>query len=284
MSQKIEQKIKHNQKPKITLKERFRFFVAQYFGTIIFILCISIVSYWIYEEASTQYRWQWGRIWRYIGVFTDTGFKSGPILDGLFITILLTLSSLMLALVIGIVLCFARLSLSPVAIKFSVCIVSVIRNTPLLIQLLLFYYIFAPIFSVSSFTLAVLTLALFEGVYLSEIFRGGITSLPKAQWEASFSLGMSTPMTLRLVILPQALRNILPTFSGQLISLIKDTSLVSAIAVADLTQKARALISETFLSFETWILVAIFYFCITAIVNIPAFIYTKFHPKALKYS
>jgi len=272
-------KILYTQRPKTTLIEKFRLFTSQYLGSIIFFLCMAFICYWIYEQASEQYRWQWGRIWRYVGVFTDSGFKAGPILDGLLITLLLTLSSLFLAIIIGLILCFARLSLSPVAVVFSRQVVSLIRNTPLLIQLLLFYYVFAPIFSFSNFTSAVFTLALFEGVYLSEIFRAGITSLPKAQWEAAFSLGMSTPMTLKLIILPQALGNILPTFSGQLISLIKDTSLVSAIAVTDLTQKARALISETFLSFETWILVAIFYFLLTTLVSIPAFIYTKSHSK-----
>lgn len=282
MQDKIKQNSIQIQKPSITFIERLRLFTSQYLSSIIFFLCVALIFYWVYEQASTQYRWQWGRVWRYIGVFTDDGFHAGPILDGLLITLLLIISSLALSVIIGISLCFLRLSLSPVAVLFSKCVVSTIRNTPLLIQLLLFYYVFAPLFSFSNFTSAVLTLALFEGAYLSEIFRGGIISLPKAQWEASFSLGMSTPVSLRYIILPQALRNILPSFSGQLISLIKDTSLVSAIAVADLTQKARALISETFLSFEIWILIAIFYFFITAIVNIPAFIYAKYHSQDLR--
>ena len=273
------QRILLTQRPRSTPTEKLRIFSSQYLGSIIFFLSMAFICYWIYDQASTQYRWQWGRIWRYVGVFTDSGFKAGPILDGLLTTLQLTVSSLFLAVLIGLALCFARLSLSPIAISCSRHIVSIIRNTPLLIQLLLFYYIFAPIFSFSNFTSAVLTLALFEGAYLSEIFRAGITSLPKAQWEASFSLGMNNPKTLRLIILPQALRNILPTFSGQLISLIKDTSLVSAIAVADLTQKARALISETFLSFETWILIAIFYFLLTTLVSIPTFFYAKSHKK-----
>ena len=269
----------YSQKPKKTLAETLRLFWANYLEVFIFFVCMAIISYWIYDQAASQYRWQWGRIWRYVGVFTDAGFKAGPLLEGLFLTLILTLEGLFFAIIIGLALCFARLSLSPVAQAFSRHIVSLIRNTPLLIQLFLFYYILAPIFSFSNFTSAVFTLALFEGAYLSEIFRAGVTSLPKAQWEASFSLGMSTPMTLRLVILPQALRNVLPSFSGQLISLIKDTSLVSAIAVADLTQKARALISETFLSFETWLLVAFFYFLLTGLVSIPAFIYARRQPK-----
>lgn len=264
---------------KATPAEKLRNFLAKYLGSLLFLCCLFCVAYYLYEVASAQYRWQWGRIWRYVGVFTDEGFRKGPLIDGLLITLELIAYSTVLAIICGLTLCFASLSLSPVARAFAGFVISTIRNTPLLIQLFVFYYILAPVFGLSPFHSAMITLAIFEGAYLSEIFRAGIISLPKAQWEASFSLGMSTPMTLRLVILPQALHNVLPTFSGQIISLIKDTSLVSAIAVADLTQKARTLISETFLSFETWILVALFYFALTALVSIPAYLYSKFSHK-----
>lgn len=122
---------------------------------------------------------------------------------------------------------------------------------------------------------AVFCLALFEGVYLAEILRGGILALPHAQWEAAFSLGMSLPKTLRYVILPQVFRNVLPSLAGQLISLIKDTSLVSAIAAADLTLQARNVISETYLSFEIWIIVAVLYFLLTLFVSVPALIFAQ---------
>ncbi len=264
--------------PNITLAEKIRIFFRENLGSIILLLTFIVLAHFIYNEASTQYRWQWNRIWRFVGVFGLDGFKSGPLLEGLYLTLLLIISSLFLAVFIGFTLCFSMLSSSPVAKFVADNIISAIRNTPLLIQLFIFYYVFAPIFNFSNFISAVLTLALFEGAYLAEIFRGGLISIPRSQWESAFSLGMNTSRTLFSVIIPQALRNILPSFSGQLISLIKDTSLVSAIAVADLTQKARALISETFLSFETWILVAIFYFILTALISIPTFIYQKFKP------
>ncbi len=260
---------------KKTKAELVRIFFRENLGSLMLAIFFGLLLYFIYAEASSQYRWQWNRIWRYIGVFSENGFKAGPLLEGLYLTLLLILNSLILAIIFGFILCYAKLSLSPVARLVSSQIISIIRNTPLLIQLFLFYYVFAPIFNLSNFSSAVLTLALFEGSYLAEIFRGGIVSIPKTQWESAFSLGMTTSNTLSIVIIPQALRNILPSFSGQLISLIKDTSLVSAIAVADLTQKARALISETFLSFETWLLVALFYFILTAFVSIPAYIYQR---------
>ncbi len=264
--------------PQLTLTEKFRALLRENFGALLLFFIFACVVYLVYQEASTQYRWQWHRIWRYIGVFGENGFKSGPLLEGVYLTLGLIFSSLFLAVFIGFILCFAMLSLSPVARLVASQVISIIRNTPLLIQLFIFYYVFAPIFNLSNISSAILTLALFEGAYLAEIFRGGLLSIARSQWEGAFSLGMGTNVTLFHIIIPQALRNILPSFSGQLISLIKDTSLVSAIAVADLTQKARALISETFLSFETWILVAFFYFILTLLVSVPTFIYQKFKP------
>ncbi len=267
---------------KRTFAEKARFFFGNNIASIIVLGLLLFLCSLIVDQASEQYRWQWNRIWRYVGVFTENGFKQGTLFEGLKLTAQIIFYSLFLAIGIAIALCYARLCKSPVARSLAISIVSIVRNTPLLIQLFVFYYVFAPIFYFDNFNSAVLTLALFEGAYLSEIFRGGILSVSKTQWEASFSLGMDTEQSLRLVIIPQALRNILPAFSGQLISLIKDTSLVSAIAVADLTQKARALISETFLSFETWLLVAIFYFALTTMVSIPAYFYNKYSSKHLR--
>ena len=105
---------------------------------------------------------------------------------------------------------------------------------------------------------------------MAEIFRAGIISLPRAQWEAAFSLGFGMWPTLHLVILPQALRRVIAPLSGQVISLIKDSSLVSAIAVADLTLRGREAIAESFLSFEIWLLAAGVYLGLTLLAGLPA--------------
>lgn len=232
---------------------------------------MGLCVFFIYTEASQNYYWQWARVWRYIGVFTDEGFKAGVLLDGLWVSLYIIALGLVLSLLIGTFLAFARLSASPVAVFFAKHLISLIRNTPLLIQLFLFYFVVAPVFSWSPFVTAVVCLSLFEGVYFAENFRAGIISLPKAQWEAAFSLGMSMPMTVRLVIFPQIIRIIMPALTGQVISLIKDSALVSVIAVTDLTMRARELISETYLSFEVWIVVASFYFILTIPINVLAF-------------
>lgn len=228
-------------------------------------------SWWVYAQASGSYAWQWPRVWRYIGVWTDGGFKSGVLLQGLGVSVLLAACGMALSVLFAFVLAFMRLSPSPVLRGAGGVVVSAIRNTPLLIQLFLFYFVAADMLHLAPFAAAVFCLALFEGVYLAEILRGGILALPHTQWEAAFSLGMTLPKTLRFVILPQVLRNVMPSLCGQLISLIKDTSLVSAIAVADLTLQARTVISETYLSFEVWIITAFMYFALTLFVSIPGF-------------
>lgn len=124
-----------------------------------------------------------------------------------------------------------------------------------------------PILGIDRFFAAVLALSLFEGAYVSEIIRSGIISIQRGQWEAAFSIGLNRWSTYRLIILPQALRRILPPLTNQAISLIKDSSLVSVIAIYDLTMQAQALISETFFTFELWFVVALMYLVITMILS-----------------
>lgn len=259
-----------NSPTKPTLFRQAGSFFRQAFLPLVLVCCMIFCTFWIYTEASTQYSWQWSRVWRYLGTFSENGFKAGLLLQGLGITLLLALCSLAAAFCFAFGLAFMRLSQSPVLSCAAGFVLSLIRNTPLLIQLFLFYFVIADIFRLTPFVTAVFSLALFEGVYLAEILRGGIISIPATQWEASFSLGMNLPQTLRYVIMPQVFRNILPSVTGQLISLIKDTSLVSAIAVADLTLQARNVIAETYLSFEIWILTAVLYFLLTLLVSIPS--------------
>ena len=260
--------------PKIPLGIQIKNHILDGLAPLFLIFCMAFFAYIIYEQATTNYTWQWARVWRYLGVFTEQGFKAGVLLKGLKLTLLIAFYSLILSFIIGISLAFMQLSCSPVLGLFSRTIIRIIRNTPLLIQLFLCYFVISPVLHLTPFITAILCLALFEGVYVAEIIRSGIITIPHTQWEASFSLGMNTRRTLQYVIMPQVLRNILPSLAGQFISLIKDTSLVSTIAVADLTLEARNVISETYLSFEIWILVAIIYFTLTLFINIPVFFLT----------
>jgi polar amino acid transport system permease protein len=142
------------------------------------------------------------------------------------------------------------------------------RNTPLLIQLFFIYFVAGPVIGLGRFPSAVLALSLFEGAYASEIFRAGIVSINRGQREASYSLGLSGLDTYRYIILPQAIRRILPPLTSQAISLIKDSALVSTIAIYDLTMQAQALIAETFLTFELWFTVGGMYLAVTTALSL----------------
>jgi polar amino acid transport system permease protein len=139
----------------------------------------------------------------------------------------------------------------------------VIRNTPLLVQIYLLYFVIGPILGLGRFASAVLALSLFEGAYMSEIFRAGIVSLHKGQWEAAYSLGLSRFDTYRDIILPQAIRRILPPLTGEVISLIKNTSLVGLVSLSDLALQARVIAADTFLTFEVWFATALIYLAVT---------------------
>ena len=237
---------------------------------LILLVLMVALAWWFIDTASEQYRWQWYRVWRYVGVWEDGSFQPGVLLKALGVTFELTLAGLALSLVWGAALAAMRLSASPAARLLSSLALGLLRNTPLLMQLFMVYFVAAPVLGVGPFTAAVLSLGLFEGAYIAEIFRAGILAVPRGQWEAAMSLGMPAGMAARLVVIPQALRQTLPALAGQLVSLIKDTSLVSAIAVADLTMRTRVVITDTFLSFELWLLAAAVYLVLTSLVSIPA--------------
>jgi polar amino acid transport system permease protein len=218
--------------------------------------------------ARLGYHWQWYRVPQYLFSNEDGKWIAGPLVDGLMVTFEITGAGLVLALSFGLVSALGRLSVSPVARIVSRFYLEVIRNTPLLVQLFFIYFVVAPIFDLSRFVSAVLALSLFEGAYASEIFRAGIVSIHKGQWEAAHSLGLSAFDTYRRIILPQALRRVLPPLASQAISLVKDSALVSTIAVYDLTMRGREIISETFLAFEIWFTIAALYLVVTVSLSI----------------
>ena len=138
-----------------------------------------------------------------------------------------------------------------------------IRNTPLLIQILFIYFGLGMFFNLTPLVASVAALSFFSGAYITEIIRAGIQSIHKGQREAALSLGMTEMQVMVLVVLPQAIRRILPPLAGQFISLIKDSSLVSVIAVTDLTYVAKNIVTTTFRAFEVWLAISAFYFVLS---------------------
>ena len=214
------------------------------------------------------YNWQWYRVPQYLIRVQEGRWVPGPLLEGLNITLQITAISLLLAFALGLVTAVLRMSRSVLGKMLARGYLELIRNTPLLVQIFFIYFVLSPILDIDRFTSAVLALSLFEGAYASEILRAGILSIDRGQWEASFSLGFGTVEAYRYVILPQAIRRMLPPLTSQAISLIKDSALVSTIAIYDLTMQGQAIIAETFLTFEVWFTVAAIYLAVTLSISI----------------
>ena len=221
------------------------------------------------------YYWQWFRIPKYLYEFDDGRFIAGPILKGLKITLNLTWISLILTYIIGLVTALMRLSNSLLARGIARVYLEITRNTPLLVQIFFMYFVVAPILDIDRFVAGVLALSLFEGSYASEIYRSGIVAVNKGQWEASYTLGLSTYQNYRYIILPQAIRRILPPLTSQAVSLIKDSALVSTIAIYDLTMRGQTIIAKTFLVFEIWFTVAAIYLTVTLALSLTVFYMEK---------
>jgi len=224
--------------------------------------------------ALAQFKPQpFGRIFRFL-------------LDGVAVTLGLTVVSFAFILLIGLVGGLGRLSKNPIINGIATLYVEIIRGIPLMVQLLYIWFALPQLLDLigyklkgisvlagvgqlfidlklSPFVAAVTGLSICYGAYMSEIFRAGIESIPKGQMEAARSLGMSYFQAMRYVILPQAFRVILPPVGNEFVALLKDSSLVSVLAVSDLTRRGREYMARTFESLETWTMVALIYLFLT---------------------
>ncbi len=225
---------------------------------------------------SMNYVWQWHRMPQYLYKIIDGEFILGPLVDGLFVTLEIGAYSIVLGLTIGLVTAFLRLSESFSGRLLAKVYLEIVRNTPLLVQLFVFYFILGPILEINRFWIAVLCISFFEGSFASEIMRAGILSVSKGQWEASDSVGLSRGQAYRYVILPQAVPIMLPPLVGILVNLIKHSAIVSVIAVFDLTTTGLDIISETFMAFEVWIVVAAIYLALTVTLSLCVSVLEKY--------
>ena len=233
-----------------------------------FLVLIALLTFLLYRGTkSLGYNWQWYRVPKYLFQFEE-GADHRPPHRRTPCDFPYRRLGLVLAFVFGLVTALFRMSSSFVARVVARGYLELIRNTPLLVQIFFLYFVMAPVLGIERFTAAVLALSLFEGAYASEIFRAGIVSIHKGQWEAAHSLGLNTYHTYRHIVLPQAIRRLLPPLTSQAISLIKDSALVSTIAVYELMMQGRTAISDTFMTFEIWFTVAAIYLVVTVVLSI----------------
>ena len=188
-----------------------------------------------------------------------------PILmQGLKMTLILTVVSIAIALVLGIVFGLFRVSRSIWLRAIGTTYVDVFRGTPLLVQAFFIYFGIPSAlgFQMTALTAGIITLSLNAGAYMTEIVRGGIQSVDKGQMEAARSLGIGYLPTMRKVILPQAIRTMIPSYVNQFVITLKDTSILSVIGIAELTQTGRLIIARNYQSFTMWLIIGIVYFVV----------------------
>lgn len=229
------------------------------------ILVLLLGISWLLDSGAQAmgYHWQWQRIPDYLFYYEDKQWWPAELIEGLLVTMKISALSLLFTLIIGLVTALLRLSDSIVGRFIARCYVETIRNTPLLVQIYLLYFIFGPVIGLDRFATAVLALAIFQGAYTAEIFRAGLNSIEKGQFEASRSLGLPRYYAYRDIILPQVIQRTLPPLTNEAVSLIKNSSIVSVMAIFDLTTEGRNIVSETAMPFEIWFTVAAIYLLLT---------------------
>lgn len=274
----------------IAQKVRFRWLDA----VIIAVLAGFAVFIGYRIKVGLNYKWNWGSLPQYL-VFRnpDTGrWAVNYILAGLFTTLRLSIWATVLATLIGIVMGVFRTTRSLFLQMVGRTYVEIVRNLPPLVLVFIFYFfvadqimpllglepfvrsrspqtqavlgvLFAPVSRFTQFLSAVVTIAAFEGAYITEIIRAGIESVERGQREAAYALGLSWLDQMRLVILPQAIKRILPALAGQFISTIKDSAIVAAISIQELTYQGMQLAVSTHFTFEVWLMVALLYLVLT---------------------
>lgn len=192
-------------------------------------------------------------------------FKFLP--DGILVTFEVTVCSIILAMVLGLITGLGRISRNKHINLIASTYVEIVRGIPLLVQLFYIYYALGRFIHVPDLLAAVISMSVCYGAYMGEVFRAGIISIAVGQTEAARSLGFNRAQTMYYVILPQAWRTILPPVGNEFIALLKDTSLVSILGVADLLRRGREYASESFQYFETFTMVAVIYLIITLILS-----------------
>jgi polar amino acid transport system permease protein len=231
------------------------------------VVVVSIVAVAYDGAVAMGYNWQWYRVPRYFWTVTEDGFRWGDIPRGLLATLCLSASAFALATVIGLVTALLRLSNLIVGPVVARVFLEIIRNSPLLVLLYVFYYVGGPIFGLDRYTASVVCLAVFHGALISEIIRGAILAVPRGQWEAAAAIGMTRAQAYRDIVLPQSVRFMLPPMTSEVVNMIKSSAIVSVIAVAELTTAGRNIISDTYMSFEIWFTIAAVYLVVSLAIS-----------------
>ena len=201
------------------------------------------------------------------------------LLEGLQVTLYIFIIAIILGFIIGLIVALLRLAPFKILNWIAKFFVDAIRGTPFIVQLFFIYFGLNSLgfFSMDNTTAGIVTVAINAGAYFSEIIRAGIQSIDRGQTEAARSLGLNATQNMRYIILPQAFRRMLPTITNQAIISLKDTSLLSVIGIADLTQEGRIQASQTFEAFTIYLTLGVIYFIVIYLLStLASFVERKF--------
>ena len=186
-------------------------------------------------------------------------------IEGIKISLLLALLTIIFGTLLGLVICIFKISKYKILRAIASIYIEIIRGTPLLVQLIIIHYGFR--INITEITSATVALSINSAAYIAEIIRAGIISVNKGQMEASRSLGMNHFQSMKLIIIPQAVKNILPALANEFVVLIKESAIVSYIGLADIMYKANQIRSLTYLTLEPLLVAALIYFVITFTIS-----------------
>ncbi len=227
---------------------------------ISFLLLFVIFSLFVvFFYQSLNYELRWDQVWKYRNLF----------LQGFFTTVLISAVSMVLSLIIGIFMGLGQRSHFIPLRMFAKFYIELIRGTPLLVQILVFFYVVANAFGITErYAVGIIIMSMFSGAYTAEIIRSGVEGVASSQLESARSVGLSRSQTYRYIIVPQVITRITPPLTGQFANLIKDSSLLSVIAIREFTMVAREVNANTFSTLESYIPLAIGYLVLTLPISL----------------
>ena len=225
------------------------------FNAILTFLLISFLFCLVFHGQV----YHWLSVWEYRDLF----------IKGWMITVGLSLASLVLSSFIGLICALARRSKILIVRNLAIFYIEGIRGTPLLVQILFFYYVVANAANIDNrYIVGIVTLSMFSGAYIAEMIRSGIENISASQLESAKAIGLTQFQTYRFVIFPQAVRQLLPPLAGQFASLIKDSSLLSIIGINELTNSAQQVNSATYSTLESFFPLALGYLMLTLPISL----------------
>lgn len=240
----------------------------KYFVVALQVVLGVFLVYWLFVSIGT--RQNWNAVWEYRELF----FK------GWLITIAISIGGLFLSCFIGFITALMQKSGVPFFVSLAKIYVEIIRGTPLLVQILFFFYVVAYQIGLDNrFIAGIIMLSIFHGAYIAEMIRAGIDTVSSTQRESARAIGLSRFQTYRFVIIPQAIRQILPPLTGQFASIIKDSSLLSIIGINEVTNSAQQINSATYSTLESFLPLGIAYLILT----LPISLWSKHLEKKFQY-